>query len=121
MCRARSDLGRHFFADLNFDGFRGLQVQFPLLSGELVHTQSTTTNNRNKLVMYQSNPRVPIPPRLLTIFENMQQISEGGVEYVIQLPENKENTFFDVSSKCSPVNISSTVHHTLVRFAVIML
>jgi hypothetical protein len=62
MCRARSDLGRHFFADLNFDGFRGLQVQFPLLSGELVHTQSTTTNNRNKLIMYQSNPRVPIPP-----------------------------------------------------------
>jgi hypothetical protein len=24
MCRARSDLGRHFFADLNFDGFRGM-------------------------------------------------------------------------------------------------
>ena len=24
-CRPRSDLGRHFFADLNFDGFRGLQ------------------------------------------------------------------------------------------------
>ena len=23
-CRPRSDLGRHFFADLNFDGFRGL-------------------------------------------------------------------------------------------------
>jgi hypothetical protein len=23
-CRPRLDLGRHFFADLNFDGFRGL-------------------------------------------------------------------------------------------------
>ena len=23
-CRPRSDLGRHFFADLNFDSFRGL-------------------------------------------------------------------------------------------------
>jgi hypothetical protein len=24
MCRPRSDLDRHFFADLNFDSFRGL-------------------------------------------------------------------------------------------------
>ena len=34
----------------------------PTAVGELVHTQSTTTNNTNKLIMYQSNPRVPIPP-----------------------------------------------------------